>query len=167
MIFGKRQKDTCVNGRGKNVMFDIPYTEAAAQMFCTIFEIALRHGCSPVNLLRILRTPFLKRTTGQLLLFTIFDSVWSSDSYDKWQERKDRVQLYLLLQVSGSASICALYCTKHVLLQLTYKKKMINLVLVIKYYFDVRFQFDMVFKNAFFKVFTEVFLNNGSCNNMI
>ena len=44
---------------------------------------------------------------------------------------------------------------------------MINLVLVIKYYFDVRFQFDMVFKNAFFKVFTEVFLNNGSCNNMI
>ena len=47
------------------------------------------------------------------------------------------------------------------------KKKIINLVLVIKYYFDVRFQFDMVFKNAFFKVFTEVFLNNGSCNNMI
>ena len=50
MIFGKRQKDTCVNGRGMNVMFDIPYTEAAAQMFCTIFEIALWHGCSPVNL---------------------------------------------------------------------------------------------------------------------
>ena len=75
MIFGKRQKDTCVNGRGKNVMFDIPYTETAVQMFCTIFEIALRHGCSPVNLLRILRTPYLKRTTGQLLLFIIFDSV--------------------------------------------------------------------------------------------
>ena len=31
-------------------------------------EIALRHGCSPVNLLHILRTPFLKNTSGWLLL---------------------------------------------------------------------------------------------------
>ena len=27
-------------------------------------EIALRHGCSPVNLLHIFRTPFPKNTTG-------------------------------------------------------------------------------------------------------
>ena len=31
-------------------------------------EIALRHGCSPVNLLHILRTPFAKNTSGILLL---------------------------------------------------------------------------------------------------
>ena len=31
-------------------------------------EIALRHGCSSVNLLHILRTPFLKNTSGRLLL---------------------------------------------------------------------------------------------------
>ena len=31
-------------------------------------EIALRHGCSPVNLLHIFRTPFLKNTSGWLLL---------------------------------------------------------------------------------------------------
>ena len=31
-------------------------------------EIALRHGCSPVNLLHIFRTPFPKNTSGQLLL---------------------------------------------------------------------------------------------------
>ena len=31
-------------------------------------EIALLHGCSPVNLLYILRTPFLKNTFGWLLL---------------------------------------------------------------------------------------------------
>ena len=31
-------------------------------------EIALRHGCSPVNLLHILKTPFPKNTFGWLLL---------------------------------------------------------------------------------------------------
>ena len=31
-------------------------------------EITLRHGCSPVNLLHIFRTPFLKNTSGWLLL---------------------------------------------------------------------------------------------------
>ena len=31
-------------------------------------EIALRHGCSPVNLLLIFRTPFFKNTHGRLLL---------------------------------------------------------------------------------------------------
>ena len=32
-------------------------------------EIALRHGCSPVNLLHIFRTPFPKNTSGGLLLW--------------------------------------------------------------------------------------------------
>ena len=31
-------------------------------------EIAFRHGCSPVNLLHIFRTPFLKNISGRLLL---------------------------------------------------------------------------------------------------
>ena len=31
-------------------------------------EIALRHGCSPVYLLHIFRTPFLKNTSERLLL---------------------------------------------------------------------------------------------------
>ena len=31
-------------------------------------EITLRHGCSPVNLLHIFRTPFLKNTSGGLFL---------------------------------------------------------------------------------------------------
>ena len=33
-----------------------------------IIEITLRHGCSPVNLLYISRTSFLKNTSGRLLL---------------------------------------------------------------------------------------------------
>ena len=31
-------------------------------------EITFRHGCSPVNLLHIFRTPFPKSTSGWLLL---------------------------------------------------------------------------------------------------
>ena len=31
-------------------------------------KIALRHGCSPINLLHIFRTPFPKNTPGSLLL---------------------------------------------------------------------------------------------------
>ena len=31
-------------------------------------EITLQHGCSPVNLLHIFRTPFPKNTSGRLLL---------------------------------------------------------------------------------------------------
>ena len=30
--------------------------------------LALRHGCSPVNLLHIFKTPFVKNTSGELLL---------------------------------------------------------------------------------------------------
>ena len=30
----------------------------------SFIEIALRHGCSPVNLLHILRTPFPRNTSG-------------------------------------------------------------------------------------------------------
>ena len=36
--------------------------------FNKVAEITLRHGCSPVNLLYIFRTPFIKNTSGWLLL---------------------------------------------------------------------------------------------------
>ena len=38
------------------------------KLLCTFIEIALRQGCSPVILLHIFRTSFLKNTFGQLLL---------------------------------------------------------------------------------------------------
>ena len=37
-------------------------------------EIALWHGCSPVNLLHIFRTPFPRNTSGWLLLITMFSN---------------------------------------------------------------------------------------------
>ena len=45
---------------------------------CTFIEIALRHGCSPVNLLLIFGKPFLKNTFGWLLLVNIDLSTNSS-----------------------------------------------------------------------------------------
>ena len=38
------------------------------EVFCSLTEITLRHGCSPVNLLYIFRIPFPKNTSEQLLL---------------------------------------------------------------------------------------------------
>ena len=38
------------------------------KLLCNFIEIALRHGCSPVNLLHTFRTPFYKNTYGGLLL---------------------------------------------------------------------------------------------------
>ena len=37
------------------------------KLFCNFIEIALRHGCFPVNLLHIFRKPFPKNTSGWLL----------------------------------------------------------------------------------------------------
>ena len=41
------------------------------KLLCNFIEIALQHGCSPVNLLHICRTPFPKNTSGWLLLKTV------------------------------------------------------------------------------------------------
>ena len=38
------------------------------KLLCNSIEIALRHGYSPVNLLQIFKTPFLKNTSEGLLL---------------------------------------------------------------------------------------------------
>ena len=38
------------------------------KLLCNFMEIGLRHGCSPVNVLHIFRTTFLKNTSGWLLL---------------------------------------------------------------------------------------------------
>ena len=41
-------------------------------------EIALQHGCSPVNLLHIFRTPFPKNTSEELLLHFLILNLNSS-----------------------------------------------------------------------------------------
>ena len=38
------------------------------KLLCNFIDIKLRHGCSPVNLLHVFKTPFLKNTSDWLLL---------------------------------------------------------------------------------------------------
>ena len=48
-----------------------PYRSA----ICNFIEIALWHGCSPVNSLHIFRTPFRRNTSGWLLLKTACSAI--------------------------------------------------------------------------------------------
>ena len=45
------------------------------KLLCNFIKIKLRHGCSPVNLLHIFRTPFPKNTSGWLLLIVVLKIV--------------------------------------------------------------------------------------------
>ena len=44
-------------------------TVISIKLQSNFIEIRLRHGCSPVNLLHIIRTPSPKNTSGGLLLY--------------------------------------------------------------------------------------------------
>ena len=46
----------------------MPKCDFSLKLQSNFIEIALRYGCSPVNLLHIFRAPFLKNTSGGLLL---------------------------------------------------------------------------------------------------
>ena len=48
--------------------------------------MALRHGCSPVNLLHVFRTPFYKNTYGGLLLNLNIETTCNSSSKLKLTE---------------------------------------------------------------------------------
>ena len=47
----------------------------STKLLCSVVEIAHRHGCSPVNVLHIFRTPFPKNTSGRLLLTNVCDKI--------------------------------------------------------------------------------------------
>ena len=67
-------------------------------------EITLWHGCSPVNLLRIFRTPFLENISGRLLLNVLIEAGLASGNARKGEEETkyiDRSSHYILL--SGSS----------------------------------------------------------------
>ena len=52
-------------------------------MQSNFIEIALRHGCSPVSLLYIFRTPFPRNTSGWLLLNIIKDYFNNDDRFTR------------------------------------------------------------------------------------
>ena len=55
---------TCIKFTGEHQCRSV----ISMKLQSNFIEIALRHGCSPVNLLHIFRTAFLKNNSGWLLL---------------------------------------------------------------------------------------------------
>ena len=65
---------------------------------CDFNKVALWHGCSPVNLLHVFRTPFRKNTSGWQLLNDVTDNktFWRSvKSFftDKVKSRSNNITL--------------------------------------------------------------------------
>ena len=50
------------------------------KLLCIFLETTLRHGFSPINLMHIFRIPFLKNTSGWLLLHLIVCFCWFSNA---------------------------------------------------------------------------------------
>ena len=70
------------------------WREMQKQPSSNFIEISLRHGCSPVNLLHIFRTPFPKNTSGRLLL-----KMWSFAI--ELCELKNKISKLYFLQFQG------------------------------------------------------------------
>ena len=57
------------------------------KLLCNFIEITLRHGCSPVTLMHIFRTPFPQNTSEWLLLFRV---KWWDTHFVFWNLAKSR-----------------------------------------------------------------------------
>ena len=67
VLLGRGILKTCSKCTGEH-----PCRSAISKkLLCNFNEIALWHGCFPVNLLHILRTPFPKNISEELLLFLV------------------------------------------------------------------------------------------------
>ena len=64
MFLGKGVLKICSKFTGEHPCRSV----ISIKLLCNFIEIALRHGCSAVNLLHIFKTPFLKNTSDRLLL---------------------------------------------------------------------------------------------------
>ena len=64
MVLGKGILKMCSKSAGEHRCRSV----ISIMLQSNFIEIILRHGCSPVNLLYIFRTPFPKNTSGRLHL---------------------------------------------------------------------------------------------------
>ena len=67
MFLGKGVLKICSKFTGEHPCRSV----ISIKFLCNFIETKLQHGCSLVNLLHIFRTPFLKNTSGWLLLIDI------------------------------------------------------------------------------------------------
>ena len=65
VLLGKCVLKICSKFTGEHPWWSV----ISIKLLCNFIEIKLCHGCSPVNLQHIFRTPFPKNTSGGLLLY--------------------------------------------------------------------------------------------------
>ena len=88
MFLGKGAPKICSKFTGEHPCRSV----ILIKLLCNFIEIALRHGCSPVNLLHIFGTPFPESTSGRLLLENIFHG---SDGERKYSHQQIRAHMLL------------------------------------------------------------------------
>ena len=98
-------------------------------------EIALRHGCSPVNFLHIFRTPFPKNTSGGLLL-TMFCNLNLEILYRSSHRKCSIKKVFLKISHNSQENNLARVCN-------FIKKEALGQVFSC--------EFCRIFKNTFFK----------------
>ena len=79
--------------------------KCGCKLYCNFIEITLRHGCSPVNLLHIFRTPFPKNTSGGLLLYVVIISVSLSSCFLMTHTAITSINRKILFQIKGERSM--------------------------------------------------------------
>ena len=94
-FLGKGVLEICCNLTGENPCRSV----ISIKLLCNFIKIALRHGCSHLNLLHIFRTPFHKNTFEWLLLkqgiipcyafqaFLLFSSTTHLVSSSHWEKK--------------------------------------------------------------------------------
>ena len=75
VLLGKGVLKICIKFTGERPC----RSEISIKLQSNFIEIALRHGCSPVNLMHIFRTPFRKNTSGWLHL-SLFRNIQDNKS---------------------------------------------------------------------------------------
>ena len=80
------------------------------KLLCNFIEITLRHGCSPVNLLHIFETLFLKNTSGWLLLKINQSREWTDELLLSLQNMNDQNKIIngILAAFAWYRKICSL-----------------------------------------------------------
>ena len=68
-------------------------------------EITLQHRCSPVNLVHIFRTPFLKNTSGWLLLVNDSLCPCYRGLWNEWKKLCNNKKIYSYITVNGTGRI--------------------------------------------------------------
>ena len=110
------------------------------KLLCNFIEITLRHGCSPVNLLHIFRTPFTKNTCRWLLF-----EVQSHDPHDNYLKSiKSEAAIHRFYAKSYSGKFRKIHgktsMSMSLLLQLSFTRRPAQVVLLnVKNFFRTSF----------------------------